>query len=98
VIKSTDGGETWAHANGAPGHTLPPVPINRLIVSPRDPASLTLYAATWLGVYETTDGGQNWHLFGRGLPTVNVSDLYMPPDGSYLRVATYGRGVWEIRF
>jgi len=29
---------------------------------------------------------------------VNVSDLYMPTDGSYLRVATYGRGVWEIRF
>jgi photosystem II stability/assembly factor-like uncharacterized protein len=98
VIKSTDGGNTWAHANGLPGNTLPPVPINKLIVSPRDPASTTLYAATWLGVYETTDGGANWHLFGSGLPMVNVSDLYMPPDGSYLRVSTYGRGVWEIKF
>ena len=80
------------------GGILPPVPINSLLVSPRDPAGTTVYAATWIGVYETTDGGANWHLFGSGLPMVNVSDLYMPPDGSYLRVSTYGRGVWEHKF
>ena len=49
-------------------------------------------------MYETTDAGASWHLYGTGLPIVNVSDLYMPPDGSYLRVSTYGRGVWEIKF
>jgi photosystem II stability/assembly factor-like uncharacterized protein len=98
VIKSTDGGATWAHANGTGANVLPPVPVSKLIVSPRDPAGKTLYAATWIGVYATTDGGANWHLFGSGLPIVNVSDLYMPTDGSYLRVSTYGRGVWEIKF
>jgi photosystem II stability/assembly factor-like uncharacterized protein len=92
VIKSTDGGNTWANASTG----LPPVPISKLLVSTRD--ANTVYAATWIGVYETTNGGQSWHLFGQGLPVVNVSDLYMPTDGSYLRVATYGRGVWEIRF
>ena len=35
---------------------------------------------------------------GSGLPMVNVSDLYMPTDGSYLRVSTFGRGVWETKF
>jgi photosystem II stability/assembly factor-like uncharacterized protein len=94
VIKSTDGGESWAPASSG----LPPVPINKLIVSPRDPSGKTVYAATWIGVYETTDGGATWHLFGQGLPVVNVTDLYMPAGGSYLRVSTYGRGVWEIRF
>ena len=98
VIKSTDGGNTWAHRNGTGTNLLPPVPINKLIVSSRDTTGNTVYAATWIGVYETTDGGANWHLFGSGLPTVNTSDLYMPPDGSYLRVSTYGRGVWELRF
>ena len=98
VIKSTDGGATWAHANGTGANVLPPVPVSKLIVSPRDPAGKTLYAATWIGVYATTDGGANWHLFGSGLPIVNVSDLYMPTDGSYLRVSTYGRGVWEMKF
>lgn len=98
VIKSTDGGNTWAGADGTGTNVLPPVPISKLLVSTRDTTGKTVYAATWIGVYETTDGGANWHLFGSGLPTVNVSDLYMPPDGSYLRVSTYGRGVWEIRY
>jgi hypothetical protein len=57
-----------------------------------------VYAGTWLGVYETTDGGASWHLYGNGLPLVVVNDLYMPTDGSYLRVATYRRGIWETRF
>jgi photosystem II stability/assembly factor-like uncharacterized protein len=94
VIKSLDGGATWTVASTG----LPPVPVTKLIVSPRDPSGNTVYAGTWLGVYETTDGGASWHLYGNGLPMVVVSDLYMPTDGSYLRVSTYGRGVWESRF
>lgn len=94
VLKSTDGGASWANASAG----LPAVPISKLLVSPRDPAGNTLYAGTWIGVYETTNGGTSWHLYGQGLPMVTVSDLYMPPDGSYLRVSTYGRGVWETRF
>jgi hypothetical protein len=27
---------------------------------------------------------------------VAVRDIYMPPDGSFVRVATYGRGFWEL--
>ena len=99
VIKSVDGGNTWADATGgATTNRLPNVPVSKLLVSPRDPSGQTVYAATWIGVYQTTDGGASWQLFGSGLPLVNVSDLYMPGDGSYLRVSTYGRGVWEIRF
>jgi hypothetical protein len=94
VIKSLDGGATWTLVSNG----LPPVPTTKLVVSPRDPSGNTVYAGTWLGVYETTDGGASWHLYGTGLPMVVVSDLYMPSDGSYLRVSTYGRGVWETRF
>ena len=92
VIKSNDGGNTWVNASTG----LPAVPVTKLLVSTLN--ATTLYAATWIGVYETTDGGASWHLFGQGLPVVNVSDLYMPTDGSYLRVSTFGRGVWETRF
>jgi len=94
VIKSSDGGNTWSHVSAG----LPAVPITKLLVSTRDASGKTVYAATWIGVYETTNGGTSWHLYGTGLPIVNVSDLYMPTDGSYLRVSTFGRGVWEIRF
>ncbi len=93
VVKSTDGGATWQPS----GNGLPLVPVSKVLVSPKDATGNTLYAATWIGVYESTDGGANWHLFGAGLPAVRVSDLYMPADGSFLRVATYGRGLWETQ-
>lgn len=92
LVKSTDGGTTWSVAQNG----LPEVPINRIIVDPRDAAGNTVYAATWIGVYRTTDGGANWSLFGAGLPAVEVSDLYIAPDGRFLRAATYGRGMWEV--
>lgn len=98
AIKSTDGGNTWVAAGGTGTDRLPNVPVTKLLISPRDRSGKTVYAGTFLGVYETTDGGTTWKLFGKDLPVVNVSDLYMPPDGSYLRVSTYGRGVWEIKF
>jgi photosystem II stability/assembly factor-like uncharacterized protein len=92
VVKSTDGGATWAAASNG----LPHVPIQKLLAAPNDPTGNTVYAATFLGVYRTTDGGANWQQFGAGLPTVQVSDLYMPRDGSFLRASTYGRGVWDL--
>ena len=27
---------------------------------------------------------------------MRVNDIYMPPDGSFVRIATYGRGIWEL--
>ncbi len=89
VAKSTDGGATFTDASTG----LPDLPINRVLVSPVNPS--TLYAGTFLGVYRSTDAGASWARFGSGLPQVEVHDLYMPPNGSFLRVATYGRGVWE---
>ena len=91
IAKSTDGGLTFTDSSKG----LPDLPVNRVLVSPVDPN--TLYAATFLGVYRSTDAGASWSRFGSGLPQVEVRDLYMPPDGSFLRVATYGRGVWETR-
>lgn len=95
LVKSVDGGTTWTRADGG---GLPPVPISKLLVSHRDSSRKTIYAGTWLGVYESTDAGATWHLFGKGLPLVMVSDLYMPADGSFLRAGTYGRGVWDFAY
>jgi hypothetical protein len=91
VVKSTDGGATFVRADAG----IPDVPVNRIVVSPTAPN--TLYAATFLGVYRSVNGGTSWTRFGAGLPFVEVRDLYMPPDGSFLRIASYGRGTWEIQ-
>ena len=94
VAKSTQGGApgTWASAQNG----LPLLAVERVLVDPRDGTGQSLYAATLLGVYYTTDGGANWQLYGTGLPQVRVTDLWVSPDGKILRAGTYGRGIWQI--
>jgi photosystem II stability/assembly factor-like uncharacterized protein len=92
VAKSSDGGASWGDATG----DLPKLPINKVVVDPADASGNTAYVANWIGVYETTDGGGSWSRVGTGLPFAMVSDLYFPPDGSFLRISSYGRGVWEM--
>ena len=75
---------------------LPDLPVTRVLFDPRDPSRATIYAATHVGIYRTDDAGANWEPYGAGLPTVRVNDIYMPPDGGFIRIATYGRGIWEL--
>jgi hypothetical protein len=99
VIKATvaSPGDSWAGATFTPMQDgLPDLPVTRVYVDPRDPGRQTIYAATHVGVYRTTNGGVGWEPFSNGLPTVRVNDIYMPPDGSFMRIATYGRGIWEL--
>lgn len=92
VARSSNGGASWSAANTG----LPDVQVSRLVVDPGDATGNTVYAGTFIGVYKTTNGGANWSLFGSGLPQTHVFDMYIPPDDSHLRIATYGRGIWEI--
>lgn len=92
VAKSANGGGTWTAANG----NLPDVPVTKLVVDPGDGTGNTVYAATWLGVYRTTDGGTTWSVFGTGLPQGRATDIWIAPDSSSIRVSTWGRGVWEM--
>ena len=97
LAKSTDGGVTFTDISGAPftpDNGLPQGPIDRVKVDPRN--KNVVYVGTFFGVYRSTDAGATFSRFGAGLPMVEVSDIYIPPDGSFIRISTYGRGVWEI--
>jgi len=90
-------GDPWSTATYSVLQSgLPDLPVSRLYFDPRDATHATIYAATHVGIYRTTNGGSSWAPFGNGLPTVRVNDIYMPPDGSTIRIATYGRGIWEL--
>ncbi|MDR2697122.1 MAG: hypothetical protein LBB40_01445, partial [Holophagales bacterium] len=96
--KSTDGGATWisidgsiTNSNGFPFG----IPVHVVKVDPTD--NSTVYAGTDVGLYRTTDQGLTWERFGDGLPLVSVRDIYIAPDGSFMRVGTHGRGVWEMQ-
>ncbi|HEY3567957.1 MAG TPA: YCF48-related protein [Thermoanaerobaculia bacterium] len=91
--KSTDGGATWRAIDKAANFPQG-VPINIVVGDPGD--GQTIYAGTHLGLYKSTDGGENWTRFGFGLPLVSVTDIYISPDSSLVRVATFGRGIWQL--
>ena len=92
VVKSSDDGQTWQVADGG----LPRLLIEKILADPTDASGNTVYLANVIGVYRTTNGGTTWSRFGNGLPQADFTDLYIPADGSFLRAASYGRGVWEI--
>jgi hypothetical protein len=99
VIKASiaNAGDSWTTATFTPRQSgLPDVPVTRVYIDPRDPAGNVVYAATHVGIYVTYNGGGSWQPYGVGLPTVRVNDIYMPPDGGFIRIATYGRGIWEL--
>ncbi len=59
VLKSTDGGATW-NTTGLSFTVSQQRTVNRLLIHPTE--NNTLYAATSVGVYKTTNAGTNWTL------------------------------------
>ncbi|MBF5041222.1 hypothetical protein FGE12_02405 [Aggregicoccus sp. 17bor-14] len=97
LYKTTDAGQTWVpfHGNGT-GFDLPNVPIWSVKYDPSDLTDSTIYVATEIGLYRTVDGGKTWARYGQGLPMVRTYDVVISSNGGLVRVATYGRGIWEI--
>jgi hypothetical protein len=54
-----------------------------------------IYVGMNTGVYYKNDTMSNWLNYTGNLPTVAVNELEIQYASSKLRVATYGRGVWE---
>lgn len=93
--RTTNGGQTWQSIVGAdPARRLPNVPVHVVKYDPVTPT--TLYAGTDLGVYFSIDDGASWDRMGEGFPVVPVRDIYVAKNQEFIRVATYGRGFWEI--
>lgn len=102
LCSSADGKNwVWKNVSGSsaePQNRLPNVACHGLAIGHRPE---TLYACTDIGVYRSDDAGDTWHDFSNGLPNVPCFDIHLyQPEGKtkpgLLRVATHGRGIWEI--
>lgn len=54
-----------------------------------------VYVGMNLGVYYKNDFSPVWSLFGTSLPLVAIQEVEIQQSSGKIRVATYGRGVWE---
>ncbi len=90
VFRSDNAGNSWRSiAAGLPLET-----VHVLREDPRD--SDTLYLGTDLGVYQSSQGGQNWISLRGNLPTASVQDLFIHPVQRELVIGTHGRGVFIL--
>ena len=93
VWKTTNllsGSPTWSVA----GSGIPDVPTNAFAVDPAN--SQQLFAGTDIGVFRSTDGGASWQPFSNGLPRVAVFGMEIQSVYRVLKIATHGRGVYEM--
>lgn len=92
VVKSVDGGVTWAPA----GRGLGCGNVRALAVDPSSPA--VVYAGTLeCGVFRTANGGGVWEAVNAGLPDAPVFALAVNPNQTDTVFAATGAGVYSIR-
>lgn len=89
VFVSTDAGTTWTNISAG----LPAIAARSIVVD--EDASNTIYVGMNIGVYYRDDNNNTWTEHGTDLPLVAINEVEIQKSGGKLRVATYGRGVWE---
>src|SRR5262249_46928322 len=94
VFYTADNGATWTGKAGTGATALPDVPAFVVKADPNNAS--TIYVGTEIGLYRSTDAGTTWARYGTGLPLVAVTDISIPLDSAAVRVATFGRGFWEL--
>jgi photosystem II stability/assembly factor-like uncharacterized protein len=101
VYKTTNGGDSWtAMSNGIVFQLVSnanfPIAIRALAIDPSNPA--TIYAASGLGFYKTTNGGANWTRIGTGTGLTTESFLavvFEPATPSTIYAGASSGGVFK---
>jgi photosystem II stability/assembly factor-like uncharacterized protein len=91
ILKSTDGGTTWAAANTG----LTDKHISTLIIDPRD--TDVLFTSTAGGVFRTGNGGETWQADNGGVPAGGVAAFAIDPARHTIFAGTNGGGVVSHR-
>ena len=92
VYKSPDGGQRWiAHNAGLKEHVSV---VNQFVFDPRDTESI--YAATTVGVFHSTDGGRLWDERMAGMKEVHiVVTVALDPENPHILYAGTTGGAYR---
>ena len=97
ILRTTDLGQTWEdisgfdNEDGTSTRGFPDVATYCVLVMPFD--TQMLWAGTDIGIIESTDGGESWHLLAEDdFPAVIVWQMRIIND--QVVIATHGRGIW----
>jgi hypothetical protein len=89
VWYSDNGGKDWHNAD--PNRIFNKNPVNAIAID-KD-ANNRLYAGTDFGLY-TKDEGEDWEKVEE-FPSVRITELKINKRFNKIRIATFGRGLWE---
>ncbi len=78
IVRSTDAGQTWAVSDAGTGDVDYASAVHDFAFSPAFAGDQTVFAATWGGLFRSTDGGVNW---------IWLEDAYSGPPGAYTTIA-----------
>ena len=94
VYRSSDQGQTWVNET----YNLPSINLLKVFLDPYS-TDESLYACNAFGVWYKNKFSTSWIGYNQGFPSIaNITEFMFVddgPDSSVIRVATYGRGVWE---
>jgi hypothetical protein len=92
LYRSPTGGGAWWPV----GAGIPDAPANSVAVDPIE--TRRIFVGSDVGVFMSTDGGDNFVAAMDGLPLgVVVTDLEIDDDPWVLTAGTYGRGAWQTQ-
>ena len=95
VYRSTNFGATWTNIT----HNLPSFNHIKIIADEYYPTNELVLLATGSAVYYKVANANSWTLYNQNLPSrpegIDLSIYNDSTTNTILRVATYGRGMWE---
>lgn len=89
VYVSSNSGQTFTNISGS----LPNIAARSIVVD--STANEVLFVGMNLGVFTSNNSNPAWAVMTDNLPLAAINELDIQHNASILRVATYGRGLWE---